>query len=215
MSDKPVELKPEENMSEAELDAELRSHGIDPDELVTSVFNHVCAKFFEAAAERKSQAERIAELERLRDQLKQEAQLWALEARTQRATVRECYAAAGVVGKADWNGVVPVREAFAELEQEINESSEYRQKESERWNSKMDDLEQENASLREQVERLKAPVSDEEWSMCTYKVITDSGSEEINDYSRSNATTYCTRHNIDALLAARALPSPPAQKEHQ
>jgi len=74
---------------------------------------------------------------------------------------------------------------------------------------------QENAALRARVERMAAPVSDEEWSMCTYKVITDSGREEINDYSRSNATTYCTRHNIDALLAARALPSPPAEKEHQ
>lgn len=63
--------------------------------------------------------EKIAELENLRDRLIFEAQMWAQEARTQTATVYECYAAGGTTGKATFNGAVPVREAFAQAQAQI------------------------------------------------------------------------------------------------
>jgi hypothetical protein len=47
--------------------------------------------------------------------LRQEAQIWAQEARTHKNSLLECYAAVGVHGKADFNGAEPVRQAYAAL----------------------------------------------------------------------------------------------------
>lgn len=59
----------------------------------------------------------------LADRLKLEAQVHAMEARTQTATVHECYqAASGATGeKASHHGANPVRERIASLEAERDE----------------------------------------------------------------------------------------------
>ena len=56
--------------------------------------------------------------EQVAEKCKCEAQIWAQEARTHQSIVRECYAAAGVTGKADSNGAWPVQEAFRKLKAE-------------------------------------------------------------------------------------------------
>ncbi len=56
------ELKPEMDMTEAEIDAELRGYGIDPDQLMNNLFHAICVAV-------KKQSKRIADLEDLRDEL--------------------------------------------------------------------------------------------------------------------------------------------------
>jgi hypothetical protein len=56
----------------------------------------------------------------LEDRLRLEAQVQAQEARTQRATVHECYQAVGAK-KGDWNGAKPVQEAVARLTEQRDE----------------------------------------------------------------------------------------------
>ena len=51
------ELKPCEEMTDAELDAELRENGIDPEQLIQNVFQKVCVLA-------KEQSAKIAQLER-------------------------------------------------------------------------------------------------------------------------------------------------------
>jgi hypothetical protein len=60
---------------------------------------------------------RAAELERERDHLRLQAETWAQEARTQRATVHKAYqAATGATGEpGDWHGAGPVEVRIAEL----------------------------------------------------------------------------------------------------
>jgi hypothetical protein len=58
-----------------------------------------------------------ARLQELAERLKQEAQIHAQEARTQRATVHECYQAIGAK-KGDWNGAEPIR-AYVQSVQSI------------------------------------------------------------------------------------------------
>ena len=56
------ELKPCEEMTDAELDAELRENGIDPEQLIQNVFQKVCVLA-------KEQSAKIAQLERTNDAL--------------------------------------------------------------------------------------------------------------------------------------------------
>ena len=60
--------------------------------------------------------ERCSALERERDALTQQAQIWKQEAETQKATVHECYqVCTGATGEpGDWNGANPVREVVAQ-----------------------------------------------------------------------------------------------------
>lgn len=61
---------------------------------------------------------KLAECERERDALKQQAKIWAQEARTQTATVHEIYrlCTGGKGEPGDWHGEVPVRELVAYIE---------------------------------------------------------------------------------------------------
>lgn len=70
-----------------------------------------------AAAELAAAAlSRIEALERERDALKQQAQIWAQEAKTQKATVQAAYqACTGATGEpGDWNGAAPIRALAAD-----------------------------------------------------------------------------------------------------
>jgi len=66
---------------------------------------------------RKRTADALARAEKARDALKQQAQIWAQEARTQRATVRESYqVTTGATGEpGDWHGAEPIRKLKADL----------------------------------------------------------------------------------------------------
>jgi FtsZ-binding cell division protein ZapB len=67
--------------------------------------------------------QQAAEIERLQNitaRLKQEAEGYAQEARTQRSTVHSIYQAIGAQ-KGDWNGATPVIEAFEKLKQECDQ----------------------------------------------------------------------------------------------
>ena len=73
--------------------------------------------------------QRLTEAEQLAERLKLEARTHAQEARTQRATVHECYQAVGAQ-KGDWNGAEPVkgyveaqRAALVRLEQEMRDEA--------------------------------------------------------------------------------------------
>ena len=63
------------------------------------------------------QHDKIKLLERQNMHLRIQAQIWACEARAQKATANECLqAASGETGElGDWNGSGPVREEFAKL----------------------------------------------------------------------------------------------------
>ena len=73
----------------------------------------ICA---DASIALQSQAERIKELEAEVAATKQQAQIWKMEADTQKATVREIYQlCTGATGEpGDWNGANPVREVVTE-----------------------------------------------------------------------------------------------------
>lgn len=65
---------------------------------------------------------KIERLEIANERLKMEARCHAMEARSQRSVVHECYqAATGATGEpGDWNGAKPVREAFEQLRNRVH-----------------------------------------------------------------------------------------------
>lgn len=74
------------------------------------------ANFIEALdAAVQAERERADKAERVRDNARAQAESWAQEARTQRATVHDAYqAATGATGEpGDWHGAQPVRDALA------------------------------------------------------------------------------------------------------
>ena len=62
----------------------------------------------------------ISEMNDLSERLKLEAQIWAQEARSQRAIVLEIYQALGI-RCGDWNGALPVIARFEKLQREEGE----------------------------------------------------------------------------------------------
>jgi DNA repair exonuclease SbcCD ATPase subunit len=106
----------------------------------------------------------VTRMEAELDTIKQQAQIWKQEARTQASIVRECYqACTGSTGEpGDWNGAKPVRELAAKLaaleaykrQAEVSIAAQSRAWEQERNVS--DELAKEVAQLRaEKVEREK------------------------------------------------------------
>jgi len=61
----------------------------------------------------------VEEKQRVIDNMRLQAQVWASEVDTHQATIQECYAAVGVTGKCDFNGAEPVRDVVAELRAEV------------------------------------------------------------------------------------------------
>lgn len=72
------------------------------------------------------QQRRIAELDNERERLKQEAQMWAGEARCHKSTVHEIYQfISGATGeKGNWNGAKPVIEKFSALQSSARQMAE-------------------------------------------------------------------------------------------
>ena len=68
--------------------------------------------------------QRISELETINAKLKLEAQIHAQEATTANATIAEIYQfVTGSTGEpGNWNGAIPVKEKFAEIEQRVAEA---------------------------------------------------------------------------------------------
>lgn len=62
-----AEIKREQDMTDAELDAELISFGIDPEQLAQNAFNKICHLYKKASANHAAEVSRLRLLEALKD----------------------------------------------------------------------------------------------------------------------------------------------------